>query len=225
MAITTVAASQAGYTTTSSTQTQSSAELGQDEFLTLLVTQLQNQDPLNPMESADFTAQLAQFNSLEQLLKVNEHLDLLYSSQQSMNNAQALGYIGKTIQAEGSTIRVADGNAESLTFDLATDAASAFITIYDSLGTYVTTLEKTDLSAGENTVEWSGTAISGAKVTDGFYTYSVTALADDDTTVAVTPYITAAITGIGYRDNAAVLLADGREIEISDIVRLDGSEN
>lgn len=225
MAISTVTASQAGYTTTSTTQTQSGAELGQSEFLTLLITQLQHQDPLNPMDSADFTAQLAQFNSLEQLLKVNEKLDSLYGSQRTMNNGQAVGYIGKTIQAEGNTIRVADGEAESLVFDLAADAASAYVTVYDSLGSYVTTLQKADLNSGENVVEWDGTAISGARVTDGWYTYSVTAMAADETTITATPYLTATVTGIGYRDGAAVLLADGREIDLSSIVRVNGAEN
>ncbi len=85
--------------------------LGKDDFLQLLVAQLQNQDPLKPMESTEFTAQLAQFSSLEQLYNVNENLDDLGSNQLAMNNTQTISMIGKSAWAYGNIIQKSDAIA------------------------------------------------------------------------------------------------------------------
>ena len=96
-----------------STATQSSSEtyvppdkttLGKDDFLKLFVAQLENQDPLSPMESTEFTAQLAQFSSLEQLTNANQNLEYLLMYQSSMNNAEAVNFIGNTVKASGNSI-------------------------------------------------------------------------------------------------------------------------
>jgi flagellar basal-body rod modification protein FlgD len=79
--------------------------LGKDDFLRLLVAQLKAQDPLNPMENTEFTAQLAQFSSLEQLSNVNENLKSLISYQTSTDNSQAVGFIGKTVNANGNLVK------------------------------------------------------------------------------------------------------------------------
>ncbi|MGD8888475.1 MAG: flagellar hook capping FlgD N-terminal domain-containing protein, partial [Desulfobacterales bacterium] len=81
-----------------------SETLDKDDFLNLLITQLQNQDPLKPTDSVEFTAQLAQFSSLEQLSNVNENLKLLQNFQASINNSQAVALIGKEITAKGNSI-------------------------------------------------------------------------------------------------------------------------
>ncbi|MBW1702547.1 MAG: flagellar hook assembly protein FlgD, partial [Deltaproteobacteria bacterium] len=84
--------------------TPGDSTLGKDAFLNLLVTQLRHQDPLSPMESTQFTAQLAQFSSLEQLSSVNENLGILRIYQASINNSQAVGFIGKTVKASGDSV-------------------------------------------------------------------------------------------------------------------------
>ena len=92
--------------------------LGKDDFLKLFVAQLQNQDPLSPMESTEFTSQLAQFSSLEQLTNVNQNLDYLLMYQSSMNNAEAINFIGSTVKASGSSIGVKDGESRPDTIRL-----------------------------------------------------------------------------------------------------------
>ena len=79
-------------------------ELGRDQFLTLLVAQLQHQDPLNPLDGTDFTAQLAQFSSLEQLFAVNENLTGIQEAFSLQGNGDLLDFIGKTVKAEDNTI-------------------------------------------------------------------------------------------------------------------------
>jgi len=96
----------AGVTNTSSYSadgsTKAGDELDKNDFLNLLVTQLQYQDPLNPMDSADFTAQLAQFSSLEQLTNMSSQLKELTLTQNALNNSQAVSYIGRTVLSNGN---------------------------------------------------------------------------------------------------------------------------
>ena len=93
------------------TQTSASAEiLGKDDFLNLLVAQLQHQDPLNPAESTEFTAQLAQFSSLEQLSNINDNLKNMELFQTSVTNSQAVSYIGKEITAKGNASAEVQGD-------------------------------------------------------------------------------------------------------------------
>src|SRR5512139_3118227 len=96
-------------TSASSTIAAASKAMGKDAFLTLLIAQLQHQDPLNPADSTEFTAQLAQFSSLEQLSTINENLDALKLYQASGNNAQAVSFIGKNIVSKGQTLPVTSG--------------------------------------------------------------------------------------------------------------------
>jgi len=117
---------------TSESYAPEKAVLGKEDFLKLLVEQLKNQDPLNPMESTEFTAQLAQFSSLEQLTNMNESLEYSQLYQSSINNAQAVGFIGKTVKATGDSINVKDGISNQIQFDLARDAETVNIHIYDS---------------------------------------------------------------------------------------------
>ena len=98
-----------GVTSTSGNRTDGLAKapdaLGRDDFLNMLVTQLQYQDPLNPMDSTDFTAQLAQFSSLEQLTNMSDQLKNLAAAQTALNNSQAVSYIGRTVLSEASSMR------------------------------------------------------------------------------------------------------------------------
>ena len=86
-----------------------SKELGKDEFLTMFVAQLKNQDPLNPMQGQEFAAQLAQFSSLEQLYNVNENLQTMKSSEDDASRLQALDFIGKDIVAKGDSLQLLQG--------------------------------------------------------------------------------------------------------------------
>ena len=117
--------------------------MDKDAFLNLLVTQLQNQDPLNPTDSVEFTAQLAQFSSLEQLSNVNDNLEQLQNYQASINNSQAVSLIGKDITAKGNALQLKDGGPAGCNFSLDGSAAIVTISLYDSTGEFVMILERT----------------------------------------------------------------------------------
>ena len=200
-----------------STSSSESNILGKDAFLKLLVTQLRHQDPLSPMESAEFTSQLAQFSSLEQMSNVNTNLEVLQLYQASINNSQAVGFIGKTIKALGNSIGVADGVADKIHFELAENASDVIAHIYDSHRNLVKTIQPGGLNAGEQSVEWDATDNDGNKVPDGTYTIEVTATDTDQKQVSVTTIITALVSGVAFKDNITYLRAGNQEIPIGSV--------
>lgn len=154
-------------TTKGSTASAASKTMGKDAFLKLLVTQLQHQDPLNPADSTEFTSQLAQFSSLEQLSNVNDNLNMLKLYQASMNNAQAVSFIGKDIVSKGKTLQVTPGQPVSCEFSLGADAKRVAVSIYDAAGNFVKDIRATALKAGAQSLSWDGKDRNGNTVADG----------------------------------------------------------
>ncbi len=146
---------------TSGISSSKESALGKDEFMNLLVAQLQNQDPLNPMDSTAFTSQLAEFSSLEQLSNVNENLEYLKMYQSSINNAQAVSFIGKNIDAVGDSIQLESGENEEIHFELNQDSSSVFINVYSDVGGLVKIIENGLMGKGKQSVEWDGTDNGG----------------------------------------------------------------
>lgn len=207
--------------TAPSTKTQSSAPvktLGKDDFLQLLVTQLQHQDPLNPAESTEFTAQLAQFSSLEQLNNINDNLKNMQQFQNAVTNSQAVSYIGKEITASGNTLQLTDGQAAECRFELASDAALAAITVYDQSGSFVKAFETGALASGQQTAVWDGTDLNGNPALPGIYRFEVQAVDADNSSVGVTPLISAIVTGVALKNQIASLITELQTIAIDDVI-------
>jgi flagellar basal-body rod modification protein FlgD len=181
-------------------------ELGKDEFLKLFIAQIQYQDPLNPLDSAEFTAQLAQFSSVEQLYGMNSKLGNI---EETMNNQSEqrdnLGYIGKTVKADDNTMNVDNGTVQSGSYNL---DGSGYVTIdvYDSDGVIVRTFYKGWEDKGEHDVNWDGRDDSGAIAGDGSYTFEVTARDEDGFYVPSNTYISGEVTGITYQDGQPYLM-------------------
>jgi flagellar basal-body rod modification protein FlgD len=192
--------------------------MGKNEFMTLLVAQLQNQDPLNPMDSTGFTAQLAQFSSLEQLQNVNTNLSDLSATQSALNNAQAVGFIGKTVSATGSQFEVNNGQTPPILFELNADAEIVKIGIYDAAGNHLRTLEGGKMTAGEQTVDWDGVTLNGNSVPDGIYEFEILAVDADDQIVDTTTYTNGKVTGVNYKNGVPYLLANQIEIPLSSVI-------
>ncbi len=202
--------------------TSASSIVGKEDFLKLLVTQLQYQDPLNPMESTEFTAQLAQFSSLEQLTNVNENLEYIQLYQASINNAQAVDFIGKTIKTSGDTVSVTNGVSEDIDFELTSDAASVTVSVYDGSGTLVATIEAGDMTAGKQTVSWNAENQDGDVVADGDYTFEVAAIDAEGNTVEASTFTTATVTGVTFENGTTYLIAGGKKVAMGDVVEILG---
>ena len=153
----------------SSTETQKEEDpLGRDAFLKMLIAQLEHQDPLNPMEGSDFSAQLAQFSSLEQLFNMNDHLETISTSLGSENANNVLDYIGKEVLCKSDTLTLSEGVLTGGVFTLE-EPADLMIAVYDDMGRKVTTLYPGQLAAGTHQVDWNGFDQTGSLVEDGTY--------------------------------------------------------
>lgn len=194
--------------------------MGKDEFLTLLVAQLQAQDPLNPMESTEFTAQLAQFSSLEQLQNINTGLDNMAVSQESLNSLQMIDFIGKDVTATGSSVALSDGAADELHFTLDADAASGQIAIFNASGSLVKSIDIGAMEAGNHTIAWDGTDNLGVPAVDGSYRFTVAAEDAVGSPVSAGTFVTGQVTGVTFKNGQACVLVGSKEIPVSSIVEV-----
>ncbi len=193
------------------------ATLGQEDFLTLLVAQLQNQDPLNPSDPTEFTAQLAQFSELEQLFKLNDTMALLAESQNSNERLSALSLIGKDVLVSGSEFNY-DGSPTTIGYSIDGPAANAELTILNSLGQQVATIKPSDVSEGNHLITWDGLDQDGTALPPGDYSIAIQAKSTGDSqAVEVLPLVRSEVTGVDLTGNSAVLLTDSGEYTLSEI--------
>lgn len=190
-------------------------ELGKNEFMKLLIAQLQAQDPLNPMDSSEFISQLAQFSSLEQLQNINDKLDDLTSK-----ISGAANLIGQEIEASGTQVTVEGGVSDDIFFVLAGDATGVYAAISDSNGVYVRSLQIGPLSAGKQTVKWDGTDDNGRSVPDGTYTVDIQAVGTDGGMVEAASFIKGKVTGATFEDGMTYLLIGDHEIPLSSVIKI-----
>jgi flagellar basal-body rod modification protein FlgD len=194
--------------------------MGKDDFLTLLVAQLQAQDPLNPMDSTDFTAQLAQFSSLEQLQNVNSNLKGLTTSQSIQTNANAVDFIGKQVTALGDQVEVTDGQSAGIQFTLSDDASNVYVRVYDQNGNFIRELDSGAMSAGQQEITWDGDDYLGSRAPDGTYQYEVEALDSDGADVDTTTFVSGTVSGVNYKDGQAYLIAGNQQIAMGNVVKV-----
>jgi flagellar basal-body rod modification protein FlgD len=206
--------------TSSSTTTSSTTSLGKEDFMKLLLAQLKNQDPLEPMEGTEFSAQLAQFSSLEQLTNMNTELATQGVNQMTMGYTQSVNMIGKeAIVQNGNTIKV-DGSTAELNYRLGSDAAEVVISIFNENGSQVKTIEGTGLTAGLNT-----TTLDCSDLTAGNYTFQVSAADLSGKSVTADTMISGLVTAAHFKNNTISLTVNGKEVALSDIVSIKQSES
>tara|TARA_R110001583_G_scaffold31978_8_gene109416 strand:+ start:6990 stop:7664 length:675 start_codon:yes stop_codon:yes gene_type:complete len=155
------------------------------QFLTLLTTQLKNQDPMNPMENAELTSQLAQLSTVEGIEKLNTLMGQLLDSQSSGESLQAASLVGRGVLVEGKGLQLTEAGAVG-GFELDGPADSVVLSIKDSSGLEVASVTVTDVAAGSQNFMWDGTATDGSRAADGKYTVSVTATQGENNVVART---------------------------------------
>jgi flagellar basal-body rod modification protein FlgD len=202
----TAAASVAAATTSSSSS--SSLDMTATDFLSLLTTQLQNQDPLNPTDPSQFTDQLVQINEVEQQTQTNSTLSQILAGQSSNMMALGVGYIGKDVQAEGDSFTNSGGQSVSLAYNLPSAATSGTISITDSSGNVVYTATPS-LTEGTSTFTWNGTDTSGNAVPSGTYTLTVSAENSSGQALNVTTYVPGLVSGIETASDGTLSLSIG----------------
>lgn len=187
----------------SSSSTNSAADL-QNEFLTMLVTQLKNQDPTNPMDNSQMTTQLAQINTLSGIEKLNTTLGSISGQLTTSQSLQASTLIDHGVMVDGSSILVGSGTTTPFGLELEQASTATTATITNSSGVVVRTIDLGAQSAGVHTFSWDGTDSSGATVADGKYTVSIAA-SNSTGQLTAQPLNYAYVSGVTTDSSGAVL--------------------
>ncbi|MFC3694703.1 flagellar hook assembly protein FlgD [Chenggangzhangella methanolivorans] len=173
-------------------------------FLSLLTTQLRNQNPLDPLDTNQFTQQLVQFAGVEQQLKTNDTLAALLVSSQTATASSALSLVGRTITADGDTAKLEDNKAV-WSVNSPKDAVTGTVTVRNSSGAIVYTGD-ISLKEGDQNFEWDGKKTDGTKAPEGLYTLSIDAKDTDGNAVTVTSEVTGVVDGVDLSTGQAILL-------------------
>lgn len=204
-------------TQATSTTSTASSRLNEtmDSFLLMLTTQMQNQDPLNPMDSTEFTNQLVMFSGVEQQINTNTKLDSILSAQKTGQVQNALNYIGLSAEVVGDTVPFS-GSDVDFVYSLPNEAKKVSISILDKAGNVVWS-GTGDTQAGKHVLSWNGTTSSGTTAETGIYKITVGAVDALDETMDTTTYVSRLITGVENNDNGTFLLSGNDVIDINDI--------
>jgi flagellar basal-body rod modification protein FlgD len=191
-----------------------------DTFLQLLTTQLQNQDPLDPMDTTQFTQQLVEFASVEQQIDMNTNMQTLISEQQTTQATSALGLVGSTVTLSGTAATLSNATGSAATWSLNSPSpASANITITSAAGTTAFT-GTTTLNAGTQTYTWNGQGNNGQTWPDGTYTIAITATGANAQTVNVSTQVQGTVSGVNLAQNPPTLVVSGQNVPISSVTSI-----
>ena len=183
-------------------------------FLTLLTTQLQNQDPTSPLDTNQFTQQLVQFAGVEQQLKTNDSLTSLIALQSATQSTQALAFVGQTVTLNGSTAPLTNSSA---TWDMVAPAGgTATVNITNSSGQTVYTATGA-IQSGDNNFTWNGKGNDGTQWPDGNYTLNVVATDSSGKSIAVTNEIKGTVSSVDLTQSPPLLTVGGQTYTVSQI--------
>jgi flagellar basal-body rod modification protein FlgD len=194
-------------------------DMGQEQFLELLLVQMQNQSPLDPMDSQQFLAQLAQFSTLEQLAGVNAGIDNLAMGQAGVVAGQVVTMIGKDVTYEGNEVQLADGEA-NLKFELDQTAASVRVSIRNEDGTVIRVVDLGNRSSGVNEYVWDGEDDAGNAQPPGTYTFEVEATNQAGDDIRSKTFSTGRVDGVTYANGTPELIIGEIRKNPADILQI-----
>jgi flagellar basal-body rod modification protein FlgD len=198
--------------------------MGKDDFLKLLMTQLQHQDPVNPMNHEQFSAQLAQFSQLEQLSNIGKGIESLNGGKADEAKLQALGLIGKEVRASGSRVDLQGGQAVALKYLPDAEATPVKATVFDTSGRLVREMELAGKSDANGSIVWDGMDDAGNPAPTGKYSFRVYGVDRNGQSKEMGSEVSGKVTGVETEGNEAVLIVDTgsgpTKIELSKVARV-----
>ncbi|MFO1112958.1 MAG: flagellar hook assembly protein FlgD [Rhodospirillales bacterium] len=186
-----------------------------NRFLTLLVTQLQNQDPLQPLDANQFTAQLVQFASVEQQINQNANLEKLLTAQSEGTMASAVGYLGATVEVAGTALPLQSGSADA-SYTLPGQAKQAIAVVQNAAGQTVFT-QAVDTAAGRHAFHWDGTTSAGKRAADGTYSLHIVAKSSTGDILTATQTWSGQVTGLGNGSSGTLLRIGSGSVQLADV--------
>lgn len=196
-------------------------ELGKDDFLKLMLAQMKNQDPTNPLKSHEMAAQMAQFTSVEQLTNINQAIEKLGHNQNSGGTYDSLAFIGKVASGDSSKLFRQNGDTtHDFHFNLAKDAMNIKIQVKDAAGEVVKTLEVKDLKEGKNSVTWNGQTEDGLQARAGEYYFSVEARSNNGAKIHAETKFDGRISGVKFSPQGPILLIGNQSVALRDVQQI-----
>ncbi|HEX8586364.1 flagellar hook assembly protein FlgD [Pseudomonas sp.] len=210
-------------TTGTSTSSTGTSSLGKDSFLQLLVTQMQNQNPLDPQDNSEFVAQLAQFSSLETMQNLSTSVDSISTMYQSSQALQASSLVGRSVTVDAGSTYVDTSKAMTGSVVLPSSSTATTVKVYDSTGTnIVRTIDLGTQAAGTTSFSWDGKDDSGAAVAAGNYSFVANGSLDG-TATALTTYLPATVNSVTMGTTGSDMtlnLAGGTQVALAKIKQI-----
>ncbi len=194
-----------------------------DTFLKLLTTQLQNQDPLEPLDSNEFTAQLVQFTNVEQAIAANKNLETLVSLASTSSANAAVGYLGQQVTANGISAQLINGSAQ-WSYDLQGSSTATSLTVTDQNGIPVFTGQGAT-GFGQNTFKWDGLDNNGNLLPPGLYNLKVSATDINGNIVPTKTSVTGIVNSVSFEGTEPILDVNGVTVRLKDILTIVDTTN
>jgi len=200
--------------------------LGKDDFLKLLLQQLKYQDPLNPMNGAEYAAQLAQFSSVEQLQNINTSLsssiDANYVLAQSVNNTMAASLIGKDVKLSANNFTYDGTSNVTVGYTLPGAVSGVTIGVYNEKNEKVREIKGTGLTAGDHEEAWDGKNANGTALSAGKYSFKVEATDSAGKSVTASQFLWGTIDAVRFTTAGTVVVINNTEVGLSNILEVGG---
>ncbi|MHB1662086.1 MAG: flagellar hook assembly protein FlgD [bacterium] len=212
----------AAATAGSANSTNSNNTISESTFMNLMVEELQNQDPTNPMSNTDYISELAQFSSMNQLTSMNSTLQSLVSSQNQATLSSAVSLVGQPVQANGNTFGFTNGGNTALNYSLPSNANAVSLDVYDTSGNLVYNTNLGSQNSGNQSFNWDGLENNGSSAPSGNYTFSVGGTGTNGKVVTAATYTDATVTGLSTSSSGAVQLelSNGSTVPLSSITNV-----
>jgi len=189
-----------------------------DTFLSILTTQLKNQNPLDPLDTNEFTSQMVEFTGVEQQLKTNEYLEALIRANEGSFASQAVSYIGKSVTSFGDTTEMKDGKAE-WTYGLTADAPDSKVTIKNAEGAVVYAAQ-VSMTQGEHTYTWDGKGADGTLLPEGKYSINIEAKNSDGKIINNYTMTKGIVETVDFAGEEPILFINGNKVPLSSVAKV-----
>jgi flagellar basal-body rod modification protein FlgD len=210
--------------TSTASDNSSDTTMGTEDFLTLLVAQLENQNPLDPADTEQFTDQLAQFSQVEQLINANDKLDeMITDGEDSASDVDVNSFVGLDVTATVTSMTIDDGSVTPGFYEV-DEPAEVIVYVYDADGTKVATLAQGEVTAGSYLISWDGTDDAGDSLDDGEYSYVVMANSGDGYQ-EVQSYLSGTVDAVSYQDGKGYLVISGVLVDPDDVTTVSPSSS
>ncbi len=187
------------------------------QFLTLLTTQLQNQDPLSPMDSTEFTNQLVQFSQVEQQINANQKMDALVQLQMASISSVALGYVGMDVSYLSAEMNYDGTTPVKVNYALAEGAHVAKMNVYDDKKNLIYSTDAPK-NTGQNEILWTGIKSDGTMAEPGTYTVSLDAASADGKPIDTSTVVSGRVRGIESQNGVVYLLIGERAVSLATVI-------